>query len=94
MPSPNPRAVLDLLRLDPAGKERPVHHYVFGDAIGQKVGSIKKAWEKSVLKAHGVTPTSTAKKGLACESRAALQTIDLDFHHLRHEAGSRMLEAG
>ena len=39
------RSVLDLLRLDPAGKERPGHHYVFGDAIGQKVGSAKKAWE-------------------------------------------------
>jgi hypothetical protein len=28
------------------------------------------------------------------ESRAALRTIDLHFHDLRHEAGSRWLEAG
>jgi len=31
---------------------------------------------------------------LAVESRAALRTIDLHFHDLRHEAGSRWLEAG
>ena len=28
------------------------------------------------------------------ESRAALDRIDLHFHDLRHEAGSRLLEAG
>ena len=31
---------------------------------------------------------------LAEESRAALRAIDLHFHDLRHEAGSRWLEAG
>jgi integrase len=33
-------------------------------------------------------------KALARESRTALRAIDLYFHDLRHEAGSRMLEAG
>ena len=31
---------------------------------------------------------------LAAESRAALDVIDLHFHDLRHEGGSRLLEAG
>ena len=91
---PRLRSILDLLRHDPAGKERPGHHYVFGDAIGQKVASIKKAWETTVLKAHGFVPTWTAKRGLSRESRKALQAIDLHFHDLRHEAGSRLLESG
>lgn len=86
--------MLELLRLDPAGKERPSHHYVFGDAIGQKVASIKKAWETTCLKAHGFVPTWTAKRGLSRESRKALQAIDLHWHDLRHEAGSRFLESG
>ena len=47
----------------------------------------------AVLKAHGHTPR-WANGGLAPESRAAYDTIDLHFHDLRHEAGSRWLEAG
>ena len=34
------------------------------------------------------------KTGLAPASRTALATIDLHFHDLRHEAASRLLEAG
>jgi integrase len=92
--SPRLRSVLEMLRLDPAGKERPSHAYVFGNAIGEAVDSTKKGWEVAVLKAHGHEPKWTATKGLTAESRAALRAIDLHFHDLRHEAGSRMLEAG
>jgi integrase len=69
--------------------------YVFGDEAGGKVANTKRAWETAVLKAHGHTPTWTkTSKGLVPASRAALAAIDLDFHDLRHEAGSRLLEAG
>jgi integrase len=68
--------------------------YVFGDAAGLKVGSVKRAWETAVLKAHGHAPQWTKSKKLAAESRAALDAIDLHFHDLRHEGGSRLLEAG
>jgi len=92
--SPRLRSVLDMVRHDPAGKRLPHSARVFGDALGEPVGSIKKAWEIAVLQAHGHRPLWTDTKALAPESRAALRTIDLHFHDLRHEAGSRMLEAG
>jgi integrase len=88
------RSVLETVRLDPAGNRLPHHAHVFGDALGERVGSIKKAWETTVLKAHGFVPTWTAKRGLSRESRKDLQAIDLHWHDLRHEAGSRFLEAG
>ena len=69
--------------------------HVFGDETGAQVANTKRAWETAVLKAHGQTPawTKTTKR-LTPASRAALVAIDLDFHDLRHEAGSRLLEAG
>jgi len=44
--------------------------------------------------AHGVKPARTATGGLSAEKRAKFDEIDLHFHDLRHEAGSRKLEAG
>jgi hypothetical protein len=54
------------------------------------------------MKAHGQTPVwawrqNGAKKGtgkLASASLERFRTINLHFHELRHEAGSRLLEAG
>jgi site-specific recombinase XerD len=46
-----------------------------------------------VLKAHGFKVERTRGK-LSAENRAKLAEIDLNFHDLRHEAGSRKLEAG
>jgi integrase len=68
--------------------------YVFGDAVGGKVGTVKRAWETAVLKAQGRTPKWAPGKKLAPESRTALASIDLHFHDLRHEGASRLLEAG
>jgi integrase len=87
------RAVLELLRLDPAGQPHKPGAHVFGDRIGGRVGSPKKTWESTVLKAHGHTP-EWVKGKLSPASRAALRQIDLHFHDLRHEAASRLLEAG
>ena len=39
-------------------------------------------------------PERTATGGLSAAKRANLEEIDLHFHDLRHEAGSRKLEAG
>ncbi len=88
------KALVDLLRYDPAGNEHPGAAYVFGDAIGGKVSFPRKAWETAVLKAHGHVPTWTRTNGLDAASRAALKAIDLHFHDLRHEGASRLLEAG
>ncbi len=92
--SPNFDALLELLRLDPAGNEHPGNAHVFGDAIGGKAAFPRKAWETAVLKAHGVTPEWTENNALTPACREALKRIDLHFHDLRHEAGSRLLERG
>jgi integrase len=68
--------------------------YVFGDSAGLKVGSVKRAWETAVLKAHGHVPEWIGQGKLSPASRATLDAIDLHFHDLRHEGGSRLLEAG
>jgi integrase len=78
--------------------------YVFGDEIGRRVGSVRRAWQTAVLRAHRHQPVWIWKKRegpndkgnsrLSQESEAAYRAIDLHFHDLRHEAGSRLLEAG
>ena len=87
-------AVLEMGKTDPAGREFGAEAYVFGDVGGRPVQSISKAWETAVLKAHGHTPRWERSNALSADSRAAFRTVDLTFHDLRHEAGSRFLEAG
>jgi integrase len=87
-------AVLKMANTDPAGKEFGPEAHVFGDVTGQQVKDIKKAWETCILKAHGHTPTWTRDNAPSSPSREALRAADLTFHDLRHEAGSRLLEAG
>ena len=96
------RAVLEMVRNDPDGEPFKPSDYVFGDETGQQVKDVKRAWQTAVLKAHGHELTwtwtkKTAKKGsgtLRAESRQAYRAIDLHLHDLRHEAGSRLVEAG
>ena len=87
--------VLSMAQHDPAGHPFAPEAFVFGDQIGQRVSSPKKMWETAILKAHGYTPRWTKRSNcLSPESQAAYREIDLRFHDLRHEAGSRWLEAG
>lgn len=86
--------ILELAKTDPTGKAFEPDDFVFGDAVGREVTDVKKAWETCVLKAHGHTPKWIRNNSLAPESREAFRMIDLTFHDLRHEAGSRLLEAG
>jgi integrase len=96
------RAVLEHVRRDPNGEPHGPMAYVFGDELGSRVKCIRRAWQTAVLKAHGQTPVwawrqNGAKKGtgkLAPASLERFRTINLHFHDLRHEAGSRLLEAG
>ena len=83
-----------MARHDPAGHPHAPDHYVFGDAVGRRVASPQKAWQTCVLKAYGHVPAWDRRNGLAPESQAAYRAVDLRFHDLRHEAGSRWLEAG
>lgn len=95
--------VLDSRRLGPDDEPHGPQAYVFGNDVGEQIKDVKRAWQTAVLKAHGHTPLwATKLKGdrtvrtgeLAEESRALYAEIDLHFHDLRREAGSRWLDAG
>ena len=66
-------AVLQMRRTDPDGTDFGPEAYVFGDATGKRVTSIRTAWE-------------------AARERAGLG--DLHLADLRHEAASRLEDAG
>jgi integrase len=98
------RAVLEMVRTGPDGKEFPPTAFVFGNEVGERLLKIKRAWQTTVLKAHGHQPVWIHKPKLGSdepcgprlspESQATYKAINLHFHDLRHEAGSRLLEAG
>jgi integrase len=85
---------LELAKTDPTGKDFEADKFVFGDVVGAEVTDVKKAWETAVLKAHGHTPKWVRNNSLSPASREAFRAANLTFHDLRHEAGSRLLEAG
>jgi integrase len=86
------KALLEMRRTDPEGKDYPADAFVFGDVSGARVKSVKTAWETAVLKAHGVEVKREKTGRLTAACRDAFKTIDLNFHDLRREAGSRFLE--
>lgn len=98
------RQVLEMRRDNPAGTPFPSSAHVFGDEIGRRVAKVRRAWQTTLLRAHGLKPawiwkkkTGPNDKGstrLSPESEAAYRAIDLHFHDLRHEGGSRLIEAG
>jgi integrase len=103
------RAILDMRRTGPDGEPFGPQAYVFGNEVGEPVQNVKRAWSRAVLVAHGVRPcyvtrttaadangkTKTVTTALLTPaSREALARIDLHFHDLRREAGSRWLDHG
>ena len=88
------KGILELRRFDPVGAPVPMSGFVFGNEIGEPVKDPKRAWNAVVLKSHGNTPHYTRTGNLTRESRDDLAAIDLHFHDLRREAGSRWLEGG
>jgi integrase len=97
------RPILEMRATDADGNAHPAEGYVFGNEVGEQVGSVKRAWELAILKAHGHRPGYVRKRqgekvirtaGLDPASREALRQIDLNFHDLRREAGSRWLDGG
>lgn len=88
------RGILEMRRFDPAGEPLPGDAYVFGNEIGQQVESSKRAWSRAVLVAHGHKSAYTTTGQLTLEAKKLYDGIDLHFHDLRREAGSRWLEGG
>jgi integrase len=44
-------AILEMRRHNPAGREMPAEAYVFGNAIGRRVKSVREAWNSGATKA-------------------------------------------
>jgi len=91
------QAVLEWLRLDADGEKKSDETLVFSDEIGEPLPHFHATWLRTVLQAHGVTPTWSARlnfKGLSTESKAAFRRINLHWHDLRHEYASRLVERG
>jgi integrase len=88
------RAVLEMRRFDPADQALPADAYVFGNALGKQADGFRRVWATTLLRAHGHHPRRTPTGQLDRVSRAHLRAIDLHFHDLRREAGSRWLEGG
>lgn len=98
------RALLEMRNTSRADVAFPPTAHVFGDAVGERVGSVRRAWQTALLRAHGqkpvwvwrkkVGPNEKGSTRLSPASEAAYRAINLHFHDLRHEAGSRLVEAG
>lgn len=101
------RPILEMRRSAPDGGPHPPDAYVFGDEAGGRVTTVKRAWQAAVLRANGYKPeyvvltvgegtrARTVRQGLLTkESQARLRAINLHFHDLRREAGSRWLDGG
>jgi integrase len=71
------RKILEMRRFDPARHPMALDAYVFGNAIGQQVDSVKRAWSRAVLRSHGHQPAYTTTGQLDEASRLTLDTIDL-----------------
>ena len=88
------RGILEMRRFDPAGNQLAIDKFVFGSEIGTRVTNFNRTWKTAVLKSHGHEPAYDDAAGLTAASRADLKKINLHFHDLRREAGSRWLEGG
>jgi integrase len=90
------RAVLEWLQLEADGQKKPDDTLVFNDETGEPVGRFRTAWVTAVLKAHGVKPVWKAYGWTALTPECAEQfrRLNLHWHDLRHEYGSRLVEKG
>jgi integrase len=94
MSDPLYQVLVKLPRRDPAGRAFRRRAYVFGDAFGERIKSIEKAYLTALLRSHNIEPSWTDNGNFDPSSRAAVAEIDLHVHDIRHEAACRWLESG
>ena len=84
------RAVLQWLRLDAEGNQKPEEMLVFSNEIGEPLPHLHDAWLRTVLRAHGIKPRWAAGlkyKGLSRESKDAFRLILLGRELRARNAG-------
>ena len=93
-------AILEWLRIDPAGRQYPEDAYVFGECGGKPV-EINDRFNTAVLKAFPVqneqgepVPVEWSNGTHGAAARARLDEIDLVFSDLRHEGALRKYRRG
>jgi integrase len=85
--------VLQARRHDPAGDPFKPTHFVFGNALGGQLTTVRKAWATTLLRAHRIEPRYTDKGGYTAKTRAQLAELNKHLHDIRHEAACRLLES-
>jgi integrase len=95
--STNLRAVLELLRHAPDGKEHGPDAYVFGNDVGERVTSIRTAWELTCRRAsitglhfHDLRREFASR---LLESRADLHDVQMFLGHAAITTTSRYLQS-
>ena len=65
------RAVLEWLRTDANGKQKPDETLVFSNEAGEPLPHFHDAWLRTVLKAHRIKPRWTARLKYKCRTPIA-----------------------
>jgi integrase len=94
---PNLRAVLDLRRHAPDGKEHPQTAYIFGNEVGEPTKSIRTAWELTCERAeiHDLHFHDLRREFASrlLESRADLHDVQMFLGHANITTTSRYLQS-
>lgn len=95
------RAVLQWLRLDAEGKQKPDEVLVSSNEVGEALPNFHDAWLRTVLRAHGIKPRWAAGlkyKGLSRESKDDLPqnqpALARSAARVRHAPGRARRPAG
>ena len=91
------RAVLEMRRTDPKGNSFPSEAYVFGNAVGERIGSVKTAWRNTCRRA-GISDLHfhDLRREFACrllESKADLHDVREFLGHANVTTTSRYLRS-
>jgi integrase len=78
--------LLEWLRLDAEGQEKPADQLVFTNEVGEPVGAFRTAWVLTVLRAHGIPPQWRREGGgrtLTAEAHAHFRRVDFRWQDPR-----------
>ncbi len=87
-------AVIEWLRLEAEGDEKPEEALVFSNVAGEPLRLFHRTWVSLVIRAHDLTPTwapRTNYQGLSDASQDAFRWVNLRWHDTRPPEMGRLL---